>query len=98
MGILGISGSGYYTADSVIGTTGEPTRVYSATWLSHTAVGDLVLRNGSSASGDIYVNAVGDADDTVTLNFENGLLFPGGCFFDKDATTVSVVIEYTKEQ
>ena len=91
-----MSGSEYHVADSVIGTSGKPVRVYNATWLSDATARDLVLRNGNSASGDIWVQAPGDISNTVTINFEGGLLFPSGCFFDI-GDAVSLAISFSEE-
>lgn len=97
MGLGSKGGSVYKTSDSVIGVSGDPTRVYSATWLSGTTAGNLVLRNGTGATGDIYVQEIGTASQTKTLNWEEGLLFPSGCFFDKDTNVTSVVIGFIVE-
>jgi len=71
--------------------------VYSASWLSDGTARDLVLRNGTSASGDIYIQKKGATSDTVVVNWENGLRFPAGCFIDFTPSTVSVVLEYRIE-
>ena len=99
----GKSGSIRVTADQALGggvvgsSSHKACRVYSATWLSDGTGRALVLRNGATVGGDIYVNAAGTASVTVTLNFEGGLRFPGGCFIDFTADTVTVVLEYALE-
>lgn len=90
-------GSAIYTGDSVVGISGKPVRVFSATWLSDGTARALVLRNGTSASGTIYVNQAGTASVSVTQNWEGGLLFPDGCFLDFTASMVSAVIEFRNE-
>ena len=90
------SGSVYKVADSVIGASGRPVRVFSATWLSDGTARDLVLRNGTTDAGTIYVQAAGTISKTVTINWEGGLLFPGGCFLDI-GSAVSAVIECVTE-
>ena len=93
-----LHGSTYYTADAIVGgVAGKAVRVFSATWLSDGTARDLVLRNGSTASGTIYVQAAGTISKTTTLGFEGGLLFPGGCFLDFTASMVSVILEYRTE-
>lgn len=87
------SGSVRLTGDGSVGPSGEPFRVFSATFLSGGSAGTLVLRNGTSASGTVYVQQAGTASETVTINFENGLRFNSGCFFDIDANVTAVVIE-----
>lgn len=101
---FGKSGSIRVTGDQALGggVTGNPdknaVRVYSATWLSDGTGRNLVLRNGTTASGDIFVTAAGTASVSITLNFEGGLRFPEGCFIDFTASTVSVVVEYALEK
>lgn len=98
-----LSGTVRKTADSVIGISGKPCRVFT---VSHTSgaggAGNLVLRNGTTASGTVYVNQAGSGANAVDLfgadKFgANGLEFPDGCFFDKDANTSAVVIEFRSE-
>jgi hypothetical protein len=78
----GAIGSHYLTADGAIGVSGKPVRIYSATWLSDGTARDLVIRHGTTASDTIWVTAGGTIDKTVTVNWEGGLLFPNGAFFD----------------
>lgn len=89
-------GSVRLTADGAVGTSGSPTRVYSVVMLSGAGgAGTLVLRNGTSASGTVYVQEDGTAaSKTKTYNFCGGLLFPSGCFFDIDTNTDAIVIDY----
>ena len=89
-------GSLYTTTDSVVGRSGQPCRVFSATWLSDGTARDLVLRNGAADTATIYVQNTGVISKTVTLNFEGGLLFPAGCFIDI-GSAASVVIEFRNE-
>ena len=92
-------GSEVFTADSAVGISGEPTRVFSATWRCDGATDvNLVLRNGTSASGTVYVQQAGTNGVSVTQNWEGGLLFPDGCFFDKDADVAASVIEFRVER
>jgi hypothetical protein len=93
---IGASGSVRFTGDSVVGTSGSPVRVFNATWLSDGTARDLVLRGGTSASAEIHVQAAGTVSKTTTINFEGGLLFPNGCFFDIGSAT-SAVIEFRVE-
>jgi hypothetical protein len=92
-----MSGSIRVTDDKALGGSGKACRVYSASWLSDGTARDLVLRNGTSASGDIYIQKKGAISDTVVVSWENGLRFPAGCFIDFTASTVSVVLEYRIE-
>lgn len=89
-------GSVEVSADAIVGISGQPLRVWNITWLSGGGgAGVMVLRNGTTASGAVYVQQPGSAASvTTTLNFEGGLLFPGGCFFDKDTNVASAVVGF----
>lgn len=93
----GTTGDQYSTADAVVGVSGKPCRIWNVSWLSDGTARDLVLRNGSSASGDIRIQAAGSVSTTQTLNFEGGKLFPAGCFFDFTASMVSASFEFEME-
>lgn len=89
------SGSIYLDADGAVGVSGKPVRVYSVELLSGETAGKLVLRNGDSASGTIYVNQTcATVSETNTFNWCGGLTFPDGCFFDIDTNTTSIVANY----
>jgi len=75
-------GSQYLAADGAVGPSGKPIRLFSATHLSDGTARTLVLRNGTADSATIWVTAAGVFSSTVTTNWEGGLLFPNGCFFD----------------
>ena len=93
------SGSTTLTADGAVGIIGKPTRIFSATWICDGATNvNLVLRNGSSASGTVYVQQAGTNAKSVTQNWHNGLLFPSGCFFDIDGDVASATIEFRSEK
>lgn len=91
-------GSIRLTTDGVVGVSGKPVMVYSVVALSAGSNGEIVLRNGSSASGTVYVQQDGTASKTVTLNFIGGLYFPGGCFFDIDTNITAIVVSYEQVQ
>lgn len=93
------TGSQRLTADGVVGVSGKPIRVISAVMLSGAGgAGELVLRNGTSASDTAYVTEAGTAaSKTKTYHF-GALTFPAGCFFDIDTNTAAVVVEYEQIQ
>jgi len=93
----GLTGNQYSTGDAVVGASGKPCRIWNVSWLSDGTARDLVLRNGSTASGTIYIQAGGTVSLTTTLNFEGGKLFPDGCFFDFTASMVHAVFEFEME-
>lgn len=91
-------GSTRLTADGVVGPSGKPIRVFSATQLSGATAGILVLRNGTTDAATVYVQKTAPVvSNTDTVTFEGGLLFPAGCFFDKDTNTTAVVVEFREE-
>lgn len=88
-------GSVRLTADGAVGRSGNPIVVYNVEMLNNSSVGELVLRNGTSASDTVYVKKNGvTVSDTDTYNWEGGIVFPNGCFFDIDTNTVAVVVTY----
>jgi len=93
------SGSVQKTADSAIGSSGEPIRLFSVNMLSGGTAGQLVLRNGTSASADIWVREVGVANTGKTVSYgEHGILFPKGCFYDDDTNFTWVTFEFSVEK
>lgn len=84
-------------ADGAIGPSGKPIRVWSVTWLSGGTAGVLVLRNGAADSSTAWITLAGTINRSVTQNFEGGLLFPSGCFYDHDSNTAIVIAEITTE-
>lgn len=92
------SGSQLVTADAVIGASGKATRVYSIHVISTGGGGAVVsLRNGTTASGTIYVTEEGTTSKGKTVAYgDTGLFFPGGCFADVDANTTSVLVEFSQ--
>ena len=90
-------GSEHLTADSVLGAPNVSCRVFSVTLLSGGTAGTLVLRNGQDASGTIYVQQTGIPNESAVQNWEQGLYFPDGCFYDHDANNAGVTIEFRNE-
>lgn len=89
-------GSVRLTADGVVGVSGKPIIVYNVVMLSAAGgAGELVLRNGAADTATVYVQEAGTAaSKTKTYNFDGGLYFPSGCFFDKDSNTDAVVVNF----
>ena len=92
-----IPGTEYFTADSVVGISGKPCRVFNMTFLSGGTAGVAVLRNGTSSSGTVFVQETGVISSTETVNWDCGLLFPDGCFWDKGTNVTSAAITYQVE-
>jgi hypothetical protein len=89
------SGSSTLAADGAVGPSGKPIRLFNVNFLCGLAT-NLVLRGGTGATDDIYVQVLGTASDFKVVNFNGGLLFPDGCFFDK-GTTLGAVFQYRVE-
>lgn len=92
------SGAVNKTADSSIGTAGKPIRLFAVNMLSGATAGQLVLRNGSADTADIWVREVGVVNTGKTVEFgPHGILFPNGCFYDDDANFTWVTFQYSEE-
>ncbi len=94
----GASGAVSKTADSIIGTTSRPIRLWAVNMLSGGTAGQLVLRNGSTASDAIWVREVGVASTGKTVAYgQEGILFPLGMFYDDDSNFTGVTIQFSEE-
>jgi hypothetical protein len=84
--------------DAAIGTSGKPTRVFAVNFLSGGTAGVLILRNGTTASGTVFIteNGVISSGKTATYG-TSGVLFPAGCFMDVDANVTGGVVSYAQE-
>jgi len=89
-------GSVYLSGDGAVGPSGAKIRLFSATHLSDGTARPLVLRNGTTDAATIWVSQSGVISSTVTTNWEGGLLFTSGCFFDI-GSAVSCAFEFRVE-
>jgi len=95
---MGYSGSVSKTADSAIGTSGKPIRLFAVNMLSGGTAGQLVLRNGTTASAAIWVREVGTVSTGKTVTYGTyGILFPAGCFYDDDSNFTGVTFQFIEE-
>lgn len=84
--------------DAVVGTSGKPTRVFAVNFLSGATAGVLILRNGTSTAGTVYVTENGVISSGKTVAYgAAGLYFPGGCFLDVDANVTGGVVSFSQE-
>jgi hypothetical protein len=85
-------GSKNLSADAYV--AGEkPTRVYGII-LKGSGATTVTLKNANSTEYDI----VSSADGTIVrVNYEGGLLFPGGCYADVGSNITYVTVIYEKE-
>lgn len=98
MPIQGFAGSKLFTADGVVGASGEPIRVYSIHIISGGTAGVVNLRDGTTVAGTIRVTETGVASTGKTIEYgEWGILFENGCFYDEDANVTSALITYAQE-
>lgn len=71
------------TASGVVGTSGIPTRIFSFQCTTTATTGDFNLRNGTTASGTIYIQRAVTKPANVDDNFgARGQLFPNGCYYE----------------
>ncbi len=92
MGInFGTTGTIFLTADSDV-SGGQPMRVFFVHEIYGAGSTGSVLRNGTDATGDAFIQ-LGSSDSTgVTTNFAEGCLFPDGLFFDEGTSVTSILI------
>ena len=96
--MAGRSGAESHTADSVVGTSGRPIRLYAVNMLSGATAGQLVLRNGISDTAAILVREVGVIDTGKTVEYGvEGMLFPNGLFYDDDSNFTGVTFQFSEE-
>lgn len=86
------------TASGVVGTSGQPTRVFSIQCTAFGSAADFNLRNGTSASGTIYIKIAVAKPSNTDDNFgARGHLFPNGCYYElTGAGADSFVISYSQ--
>lgn len=95
---MGYSGAVSKTADASIGTAGKPIRLFAVNMLSGGTAGVLVLRNGTSASDDVWVQETGVINTGKTVEYgPHGILFPKGCWYDDDSNFTSVTFQFVEE-
>jgi hypothetical protein len=86
-------------ADTVIGSSGKPIRLWAVNILSDSTAGQLVLRNGIVDTAAIYIREVGTASTGKTVVYgEEGILFPNGMFYDQDANILGLTVQFTEEK
>lgn len=84
--------------DAVVGTSGKPIRVFCINFLSGATAGVVILRNGTSASGTVFVTENGVISSGKTIQYgQTGILFPSGCFADVDTNVTGGVISFSQE-
>ena len=88
---FGMPGSTFLTADTDV-SSGTPVRVYCVHEIYGAGSTGSVLRNGTDATGDAYIQLDSTDSTGVTTNFEEGVLFPDGLFFDEGTSVTSAVI------
>jgi hypothetical protein len=96
--MAGRSGAESHTADSAVGTSGRPIRLFAVNMLSGGTAGQLVLRNGTTDSDAIWVREVGTVSTGKTVEYGvEGILFPAGLFYDDDSNFTGVTFQFAEE-
>lgn len=91
----GTNGVGYQraVADAAVLASGRAVVVYGANMVSGGTAGVLVLRDGTSTAGTAVVTLTGTISSGVSFDFGgNGVVFPNGCFADKDANVSAFTV------
>ena len=92
-----VPGSTRLTADGLVGSSGNPIRVFSIHLISGATASTTTFNNGTLVGDTAYAQVDGIASKSVTLNFAGGLRFPAGCYMNTDANISYCVITYTEE-
>ncbi len=97
--MLGRPGTIRVTADGALIRSGQPVRVYHVHEIYGAGAAGSVLRNGTGAGGDIFVQLTSTDSVGISNDFGvNGILFPLGCFFDEGTSVTSATIVCELEQ
>lgn len=82
-----------------IGPSGKPIRVYDAYAISGGTATTVKLYNGTSATGNDYVQIDGiiSKSSVLPVSSSQGILFPLGCFASVDSNTVNLVVSFVVE-
>jgi len=92
------SGTVTYTADSVIGVSGKPVRIYSIYWVKGAGTEALVIRHGTAATDTVLISHASTASTGNFLDLgSEGILFPSGAFFDIATALTTATITFRSE-
>ena len=78
----------------VVGVSGQAKMVYTMTIISGATASVAILRNGKLGTSPIFIQHTGTINQGVTFNFQEGFIFPSGCYFSDDGNETSVLISY----
>jgi len=92
-----VPGNQLVLANGVVGTSGNPIRVFSIHILSGASAGVVQFRNGTADTDTIFVQETGLANTGATFNYAGGVRFPDGCFLDEDTAPTSTLVVFTEE-
>lgn len=92
-----LSGTETFTADGAVIDSGAKVRIFNVTWVSGATAGILQLFNGTSATGTPYFSEAGTANQSKTVNFENGMVFANGCYVDINANCSLAILQCRAE-
>lgn len=94
---LGVGGIQTLTTTGAVLASGRPIRLFSMHWYGSTTAA-MGVYNGTSVSGTLVLTAAGVANASQSLNFENGLPFPSGCYLSIPSTVTSATLCYVAEK
>ncbi len=97
-GFLGMPGTQFFTTtDAVLGTSGQPLRIYSVNLTSGGGNSTVKFYNGTSTGGNLYLQLDGVAGMGVSQDFSQGIRFPSGCWVDVDSNCTGLSVSYVQE-
>ncbi len=92
------SGTQTFTADSVIGRSGEPVRIYSIYWVKGAGTEAMVVRHGEGATDTIIISHLSTASTGNFLDLgSEGMLFPSGAFYDEGTAITTATFTFRVE-
>jgi len=86
------SGTVVVTSSGALISSGKPVRVFNVTSTAASTSG-TELYNGTSKTGTARVSYANVAGRTTTVNFQEGMLFPDGCYVVLESGTSQAVLE-----
>lgn len=92
-----LPGTQRITADSAIGPSGKPIRLFCVSLVSGGTASVLSLLDGTSTGGTQFVSITGTVSTGTVINFAGGMRFPNGLYADVDTNISSATFVFDYE-